>query len=156
VLTSSSSTLSELYDYAHLRVEQRLARMEGVGKVEVYGSPYALRIQVNPEWMAARGLTFDEVRARVAQATGNLPLGVLETAGRKFTLEVPGRLKSAAEFRNLLLAPDVRLKDIAEVLDGLESEEVFHHITKDKNNLAVILGIKKQSGANAVKISEQL
>jgi HAE1 family hydrophobic/amphiphilic exporter-1 len=156
VLTSSSSTLSELYDYAHLRVEQRVARIEGVGKVEVYGSPYALRIQVNPEWMAARGLTFDEVRASISQATGNIPVGVLETAGRKFTLEVPGRLKSAAEFRNLQIAPDVRLKEIAEVLDGLESEEVFHHITKEKNNLAVILGVKKQSGANAVKISQQL
>src|SRR3984957_4287828 len=156
ILTSSSSTLSELYDYAHTRVEQRVARLDGVGKVEVYGSPYALRIQVNPELMAARGLTFDEVRASIAQATGNVPLGILETAGRKFTLEVPGRLKSAADFRNLQLAPDVRLKEIADVFDGLESEEVFHYITKEKNNLAVILGIKKQSNANAVKISEQL
>jgi HAE1 family hydrophobic/amphiphilic exporter-1 len=157
VLTSNSSTLSELYDYAHTRVEQRIARMDGVGKVEVYGSPYALRIHLNPELMAARGLTFDEVRASVSQATGNIPLGVLETAGRKFTLEVPGRLKSAAEFRNLQLKGDVRLKEIAEVFDGLESEdEVFHLITKETNDLAVILGIKKQSGANAVKISEQL
>jgi HAE1 family hydrophobic/amphiphilic exporter-1 len=156
VLTSDSSTLSELYDYAHTRVEQRVARIDGVGKVEVYGSPYALRIQVNPELMAARGLTFDEVRASVAQATGNVPLGILETAGRKFTLEVPGKLKSAADFRNLQLAPDVRLKEIADVFDGLESEEIFHYITQEKNNLAVILGVKKQSGANAVKISEQL
>jgi hydrophobic/amphiphilic exporter-1 (mainly G- bacteria), HAE1 family len=156
VLTSTSSTLSELYDYAHMRIEQRVARMEGVGKVEVHGSPYALRIQVNPELMAARGLGLDEVRASVEQATGNLPLGVLETEGRKFTLEVPGKLKSAAEFRNLQLAPDVRLKDVADVFDGLESEEVFHYITKDKNHLAVILGIKKQSDANAVKISQDL
>jgi HAE1 family hydrophobic/amphiphilic exporter-1 len=156
ILTSSSSTLSELYDYAHTRIEQRIARMEGVGKVEVHGSPYALRIHVNPELMAARGLTFDEVRNSIAQETGNLPLGVLETAGRKFTLEVPSWLKSAAEFRNLQLAPDVRLKEIADVFDGLESEEVFHYITKEKDNLAVILGIKKQSGANTVKISQQL
>ena len=156
VLTSGSSTLSELYDYAHTRVEQRVARLEGVGKVEVHGSPYALRIHVNPELMSARGLTFDEVRSAIAQSTGNLPLGVLETAGRKFTLSVPGQLKSAAEFRNLLLRDDIRLKEIADVFDGLESEEVFHYLTQDKDNLAVILGVKKQSGANAVKISEQL
>lgn len=156
VLTSSSSTLSELYEYAHTRVEQRVARIEGVGKVDVHGSPYALRIHVNPELMAARGLTFDEVRACIAQATGNLPLGVLETAGRKFTLEVPDHLKSASEFRNLQLAPDIRLKDIADVFDGLESEEVFHYITKEKDSFAVILGVKKQSGANAVKISQNL
>ncbi len=156
VLTSGSSTLSEMYDYAHTRVEQRIARMDGVGKVEVYGSPYALRIQISPELMAARNLSFNEVRSAVAQATGNLPLGILETAGRKFTLSVPGQLKSAAEFRNLLIKDDVRLKEIADVFDGLESDEVFHHLTRDKDNLAVILGIKKQSGANAVKISEDL
>jgi HAE1 family hydrophobic/amphiphilic exporter-1 len=146
----------ELYEYAHTRIEQRIARLEGVGKVEVHGSPYALRIQINPELMAARSLTFDEVRSAVADATGNLPLGVLKTAGRTFSLEVPGQLKSAAEFRNLLLKGDIRLKEVADVFDGLESEEVFHLINKDKDQLAIILGIKKQSGANAVKISEQL
>lgn len=156
VLTSESSTLSELYDCAHTRVEQRVAHIEGVGKVEVHGSPYALRIHANPELMAARSLSFTEVRDAISQATGNLPLGLLETAGRKFTLSVPGQLKSAAEFRNLLLKDEVRLKDVAEVFDGLESEEVFHYINKDKDNLAVILGIKKQSGANAVQISQQL
>lgn len=156
VLTSGSSPLSELYEYAHTRVEQRVARIEGVGKVEVHGSPYALRIQVNPELMAARGLTFDEVRGAVANATMNLPLGVLETTGRKFTLDVPGQIHSAAEFRNLLVKEDVRLKEIADVFDGLESDEVFHLINKDQDRLAVILGIKKQSGANAVKISEEL
>lgn len=156
VLTSDSSTLSELYDCAHTRIEQRVARIDGVGKVEVHGAPYALRIQVNPELMAARGLTFDEVRGAVANATMNLPLGVLETAGRKFTLDVPGQLKSAAEFGNLRLKEDVRLKEIADVFDGLESDEVFHLINRDQDQLAVILGIKKQSGANAVKISEEL
>jgi len=156
VLTSDSFSLSELYDYAHTRVEQRVARIEGVGKVDLHGSPYALRIQVNPELMAARGLTFDELQRAVANYTGNPPLGVLDAAGRKFTLEVPGQLKSAAEFRNLLLKEDVRLKEIADVFDGLESEEVFHFLNKEQDRLAVILGIKKLSGANAVKISEEL
>lgn len=156
VLTSSSSPLSELYEYAHTRIEQRIARMEGVGKVDVHGSPYALRIQVNPALLAARGLTFDEVRSAVAQATGSPPLGVLETAGRKFTLEVPSQCTSAAEFRNLLLKEDLRLGDVADVLDGLESEEVFHLINKDQDLSAVILGIKKQSDANAVRISKDL
>ena len=156
VLTSDSSSLSDLYEYAHTRIEQRIACIEGVGKVEVHGSPYALHIQINPELMAARGLSFDEVRHAVSQATGSFPLGVLDTPGRKFTLEIPGRLKSASEFSELQLAGNVRLKDVADVFDGLESDEVFHYLTKDKNNVAVILGIQKQSGANAVKISQEL
>src|SRR3990172_5685358 len=156
VLTSDSFSLSELYDYAHTRIEQRVARIEGVGKVDVHGSPYALRVQVNPEQMAARGLTFDELHRAVGNYTGNPPLGVLDAAGRKFTLEVPGQLKTAAEFRELLLKEDVRLKEIAEVFDSLESEEVFHYLNKEQDRLAVILGIKKLSGANAVQISTDL
>lgn len=156
VLTSSTSTMTELYDYAHTRIEQRIARIDGVGKVEVHGSPYALRIQLNPELMAARNMTFEEVRAAVANATGCLPLGILETAGRSFTLELPGHYQSASDFQNLLLKDEIRLKEIADVFDGLESEEVFHLINKDQDRIAAIIGVKKQTGANAVKISEQL
>ena len=156
ILTSSSLPLSELYDYAHGRIEQRIARIEGVGKVEVHGSPYAVRISLNPELMTARGLTFEEVRTSIAQATGTLPLGRLDTPGRKFTLELPGRFQNAADFANLALTPHVHLKDIAEVNDGLEQEEVFHYVTKDQDNLAVIFGIQKQNNANAVKISQEL
>ena len=156
MLTSKASTLAELYDYAHTRIEQRLARMDGVAKIEVHGSPYAIRIHLNPELMAARGLTFDEVKQAIVQATGTLPLGMLETPGRKFTLELPGQYKSAADFANLPLNTQVRLKEIAEVKDGLESEDIFHYYTKDDHNTAIILGIQKQNDANAVKISRDL
>ncbi len=156
VLTSSTAPLSELYDYAHARIESRVARIEGVGKVQVHGSPYAVRIQLNPELMAARALTFEEVRSAVSQAAGTMPLGVLDTPGRKFTLEVPSSLKQAVDFANLSITPHVRLKEIADVYDGLESEEIFHYITPQQDSLAVILGIQKQSNANAVRISSEL
>jgi len=156
VLTSPSASLAELYDYARNSIEQRVSRIEGVGKVEVYGSPYAVRIQLNPELMAARGLSFEEVRGTISHATETLPLGALDTPGRKFTLEIPGRLQNARDFENLALAPQVRLKDIADVADGLEQDTVFRFVTKDQNNLSVICGIQRQTGANTVKISEEL
>jgi hydrophobic/amphiphilic exporter-1 (mainly G- bacteria), HAE1 family len=156
VLTSSSSSLADLYDYAHSRIEQRVARIEGISKVQVHGSPYAVRIYLNPELMAARGLAFNEVRGAISDAIGTLPLGMLDTPGRKFTLEIPGRIQKASDLANLALAPNVYLKDIAQVTDGLESDEVFHFLTKEENHLAVILGVQKQNGANAVAISEEL
>ncbi len=156
VLTSPTATLAELYDYAHTRVEQKIARIEGVGKVLVHGSPYAVRIQLNPERISARHLTFDEVRAAIEMATGMHPLGVLDTPGRKFTLEIPSEYKNAADFSQLLLAPDVRLKDVAQITDGLESEEVYHFLTPSSNELAVVLGVQKQAGANAVTISKEI
>jgi hydrophobic/amphiphilic exporter-1 (mainly G- bacteria), HAE1 family len=156
VLTSPSSSLAELYEYAHTRIEQRIARIDGVGKVEVHGSPYAVRIELNPELMAARHVTFEEVRHAISQATNNVPLGILDTPGRKFTLEVPHSFQNAADFSEFLILPDIRLKEIAIVRDGLDSEEVFHYLTKDQNSFAVILGIQKQAGANTVKISQEL
>ncbi len=156
VLTSSTSTLSELYDYAHTRVEPKIARINGVGAVQIHGSPYAVRIQLNPELMSARGLTFHDVQGAIREATGTLPLGILDTPGRKFSLEVPGYFTCAEDFAHLRLADDVYLKDIAEVFDGLESEEVFHYLTPDENNLAIVLGVQKRGDANAVKISREI
>jgi hydrophobic/amphiphilic exporter-1 (mainly G- bacteria), HAE1 family len=156
VLSSSSASLADLYDCAHKRMEQRLARIEGVSKVQVYGSPYAIRIQLNPELMAARGLTFDEVKSAIRQAAGSIPLGVLDTPGRKFTLDIPCQIQNAEGFANLALTAQVHLKDIADVSDSLESDEVFHYLTKDQNSVAVILAIQKQNGSNAVKISEDI
>lgn len=156
ILSSETASLAELYDVAHQRIEQRLARIDGVGKVEVYGSPYAVRIHLNPERMAARGLTFAEIQTAITAATGNFPLGSLDTEGRKFTLEVPGRLNSAVDFQNLALTPQVRLKEIADVKDGLENEDIFRFLTPNKNSPTVIIGIQKQNTANAVRISEDL
>ncbi|MBS0615688.1 MAG: efflux RND transporter permease subunit [Verrucomicrobia bacterium] len=156
ILSSESASLAELYDVAHQRIEQRLARIDGVGKVEVHGSPYAVRIYLNPEQMAGRGVTFEEVKTAITQATGSAPLGRLDTEGRKFTLEVPSRLCTAADFQNLALTPQVRLKEIAEVRDGLESEDIFRFLTPDKSSPTVIIGIQKQNTANAVRISEDL
>lgn len=156
VLTSPLMPVADLYEYAHTRIEQRLARIEGVGKVEVYGSPYAVRIYLNPELLAARSLTFEEVHQAVASATGTLPVGVLDTPGRKFTLEVPGRVQNAEDLAHLLVAPQVRLKDIAEVVDGHESDAVFRYVTQGSDQLAIILAIQKQNNANAVKISQEI
>jgi HAE1 family hydrophobic/amphiphilic exporter-1 len=155
VLTSSSASLSDLYDIAHKRIEPRLSTIEGVGRVQVHGSPYALKIHLNPELMAARGITFDEVRKAIISATDAAPLGTLDTPGRKFSLELPGQFLCAADFSGLSVN-GVALADIGEVNDGLESDEVFHYITKDQDNFAVILAVQKQAGANAVKISEEI
>ncbi len=156
ILSSDTASLAELYDIAHQRIEQRIARIDGVGKVEVHGSPYAIRIHLNPENLAARGLTFEEVTRAITQATGSAPLGSLDTEGRKFTLEIPSQMNNAADFQNLAITPQIRLKEIATARDGLEKEEIFHYLTPEKNSPAVILGIQKQNTANAVRISQDL
>ncbi|MES2198562.1 MAG: efflux RND transporter permease subunit [Chlamydiota bacterium] len=156
VVTSHLSSLAELHEYANSCIKQKISHIPGVGQVQIHGSRYAVRISLNPELMAARGLTFDEVKSVLKAATKTLPLGELDTPGRTFSLEIPGSFQNAADFSRLLIKPHVYLKDIATVLDGAESKEVFHYVTKDQNTLAVIIGVQKQAGANAVKISEEI
>ena len=154
VLTSAASSIAELRDYSDVYIQQRLARIEGVSSVDTFGSPYAVRIKLNPELMAARKIALNQVLYAIKQYNTEMPLGVIKTGTRMLTLEMHGKLQNAKDFGNLIVADGpVRLQDIAEVTDGAESEMEFHFVTRDDNTLALILGVKKMSGANTVSIS---
>lgn len=160
LLTSPTASVAELREYGDLYVEPRLSRIEGVANIDTFGAPYAVKIRLNPELMAARGLGMDQVLSAIRSQNADLPLGSIKTGTRNLTIELPGQLQNAKEFANLAVAPGpVLLKDIGTVSDGSEYEQEFHFIDKDKNglhkhNLALIFGIKKISGANTVAISQ--
>jgi HAE1 family hydrophobic/amphiphilic exporter-1 len=160
VLTSPTLTIAELYDYAHQEVEQQLARIEGISKAEVYGSPFAIHLQLNPELLAARSIGFDEVLSAIRSYNTNLPLGILNTDERKFTIELDGSLLNGGDFGNIILSRQnplqapVRLKDVSAIVEGLESDEAYHFVTAKTSESAIILGIQKQNGANTVSISK--
>lgn len=160
VLTSSTASVAELREYADVYIEPRLSRIEGVATVDTFGAPYAVKISLNPELMAARQLGIDQVLNAVKQQNADLPLGTIKTGTRKLTIELPGRLQNAKDFANLVVAPGpILLKDIGTVSDAAEYDQEFHFLTKDEHNvpkssLALVFGIKKISGANTVGISE--
>ncbi len=156
VLTSPINSLSELYDAARQRIEPAIARIHGVGAVQLLGSSYAIHIQLNPELMAAKKITVDEVKRAIEHATGNLPLGTLETTSRKYTLELNHSFTSAKDFGTLNITPHVRIKDIAELFDGFASDQIYRFVTKEENQLAIVLGIQKRKGANLVQVSKEI
>lgn len=160
VMTSASASIAEMREYADLYVEPRLSRIEGVANVDTYGSPYAVKIKLNPDLMAARHLSLDEVLNAIRQQNADRPLGMIKTGTRRLTIELPGQLQNAKDFANIVVADGpILLKDIATVTDDSEYDQEFHFISKDSNNvpqnsLALIFGIKKISGSNTVAISE--
>lgn len=157
VMTSPSADIATLREYGDLYVEPRLARIEGVANVEAFGAPFAIKIKINPELMAARQLNFDQVIAAIRQQKGDLPLGIIKTGTRELALELPGQLQEAKDFDNLVVAPGpIRLKDIATIEDGAEANSEFHYVTRDSNKLALIFGIGKINGANTVAISKAI
>jgi HAE1 family hydrophobic/amphiphilic exporter-1 len=155
VMTSPSATVADLRELGDLYVEPRLSRIEGVATVEAFGPPHAIKVQFNPDLLAARHLTLEQVISMIRQQKGDLPLGIIKTGTRELALELPGRFQDSADFANLLIADGpVYLRDVATVENSSDSHGEFNYVTRDSNRTALIFGIKKVNGANTVAISD--
>src|SRR5206468_2222083 len=125
-LTSETLPLSQVDEYAEILVAQRLSALSGVAQVQVFGAQkYAVRVQVDPNALAAMGIGLDQVRDAIAAANSNKPVGSLSGPRQSLTLEASGQLTKAAGYRPLIVAyrkgNPVRLGDVAQVLDSVEN-----------------------------------
>jgi HAE1 family hydrophobic/amphiphilic exporter-1 len=157
-LTSETLPLSTVDEYANTILAQRISMINGVAQVNVFGSQkYAVRIQLDPNQLAARQIGIDEVVNAVQRGNVDLPVGTLDAPNRAFTLVTDGQLKNAEAYRALVVtyrngAP-VRLRDLGKVLDSVENNKVASWF-KDKR--AIILGVQRQSGANVVEVVDAI
>lgn len=157
-LTSTTLPLHQMNEYADTMIAQRLSTLEGVAQVVVTGAQkYAVRVQVNPDLLAARGIGIDEVAAAVAQANSNLPLGVLDGAQQAFTVESTAQLMDAAGYRETIVAyrngNPVRLHQLGRVFDSVENDKVAAWY-KDERSIG--LQIQKQPGSNTVAVVDRV
>lgn len=85
-LVNPNMTLGDLYDYGNTFIGERLSMIEGVSQVITYGSPYAARIQVDPEKLAAKNIGIDQIADLLSQGNVDLPLGTLWGKRDDFTI----------------------------------------------------------------------
>lgn len=157
IMTSSTHSIGDMRNYADSYIQKRLERIPGVANVDIFGAPYAIRIQVNPELLAAREIDFETIVGNVRKHSADKPLGAIKTGTKTLTLELEGRLQEVEDFENLVIAEGpVRLKDVAEVVFEPESSQEFIFATKDDKTRALVIGISKQNRANTVAISNQV
>jgi HAE1 family hydrophobic/amphiphilic exporter-1 len=155
-LTSTTLPLPQLDEYGETFLAQRLSTVSGVAQVQVFGSAkYAVRIQVDPKALAARGIGLDEVTAAVSAGNPNLPTGTLWGPQRAYTVLADGSISSAPEFRKLAVtyqngAP-VRLEDVAEVLDDVQDSR---NASCYDGKRAIVLAIQRQPGTNTVQVAD--
>ncbi|HWC74266.1 MAG TPA: efflux RND transporter permease subunit, partial [Gemmatimonadales bacterium] len=155
-LTSSTMPLPALDEYAETFLAQRLSTVNGVAQVQVFGSAkYAVRIQVDPNALASRGIGLDEVTAAVSAGNPNLPTGTLWGPQRAYTVLADGSISSAPEFRKLAVtyqngAP-VRLEDVARVLDDVQDSR---NASWYDGKRAIVLAIQRQPGTNTVQVAD--
>jgi HAE1 family hydrophobic/amphiphilic exporter-1 len=157
-LTSARVPLWTLDDYGQNLMAQRISTVSGVAQVSVFGSQkYAVRVQVNPDAMASRGIGIDEVEQAISQANVNMPVGTINGQQRAFTIQASGQLMQAAPFNQVIVAyrngAPVRLQDIGRAIDGVEDDRTGAWFNDNTHHEpSVILAIQRQPGANTIDV----
>ncbi|CDZ93325.1 MdtB/MuxB family multidrug efflux RND transporter permease subunit [Pseudomonas saudiphocaensis] len=157
-ITSESLALPKLHDLVDTRMAQKLAQISGVGMVSIAGGQRpAVRIRVNPEALAAYGLSLADVRSLVTSSNVNQPKGNFDGPTRVSMLDANDQLRTPEEYAELILAYEdgatLRLKDIAEIIDGAENERLAAWANESQ---AVLLNIQRQPGANVIEVVERI
>lgn len=157
-LKSDILKLSDVDDFAENDIAQRLSTLPGVAQVNVYGAQkYAVRIKANLDALASRGLTVDDLKAAIASANDNSPVGTLSGPERTVTLAATGPITRAAGYTPLIVAwqngAPVRVADVAEARDSVENDKVAAWLDGTR---AIIVAIQRQPDANTVEVVDRI
>ena len=157
-LTSQTMPIRDVSDLADTLVAQRLAEVVGVGRVSVGGGVKpAVRVQANAQRLAAYGLTLATLRTAVAGASVAGPKGSIDGDRQSFTISANDQISTAAAYADVIVASvdgaPVRLRDVAEVVDGVEDENVS---ATYQGAPAIVIDVQRQPGANTVETVDLL
>ncbi|SCX42102.1 hydrophobic/amphiphilic exporter-1, HAE1 family [Nitrosospira sp. Nsp1] len=152
-LTSPSMSLPELNSFAEDLISPTLSTLPGVAQVQINGQKkYAVRVLVNPEALAVRDLTLDDIAVALQTANANSPIGTLEGPRQALTIQANRQLSNAAAFAKLIVATSpsgnpVRLSEVAQVEDSVQSLKTASWVNGEQ---AITLSVQRQPGANTV------
>jgi HAE1 family hydrophobic/amphiphilic exporter-1 len=153
-IDSDTLPLYAVNEYADTLLAQRISMVSGVARVFVYGAQkYAVRVQVDPDQLAAHGIGINEVQAAIATSNTNLPTGRLDGDKQAFTIESNGTLSNADAYRPIIVAwrqgVPVRLEQLGKVIDSVDNDKIAAWFN---NKRAMILAVQRQPGTNTVEV----
>ncbi len=157
-LTSRTVPLRTLSDIADTLLAQRLSEVGGVGRVSVQGGVRpAVRIQADLARLASYRIGLEDLRTAIVGANVAGPKGALDGLRQSYTIAANDQLEAASAYRNVVVAyrtgAPVLLRDVAEVVDGLEDSRVGAWYGGET---AVVLDIQRQPGANVVQTVDRI
>ena len=157
-VSSTTLPLSTVHRYADTVMAQRISMVSGVAQVQVFGEQkYAVRAQLDPKALAARGIGIDEVTTAIQRANVNLPTGLLTGAHKAFTVQANGQLLDSVAYRPLIVTyrngSPVRLEELGNIIDSVQNDKV---IMWDNGRQAEALAIRKQPGTNTVQVVDNI
>ncbi|WP_313194248.1 efflux RND transporter permease subunit [Shinella zoogloeoides] len=157
-LRSDTVPLTRLDAFAEDVISPTLSTLDGVAQVSVLGSQqYAVRIQIDPDALAARGISVPTLQQAIADANSDTPLGTLRSEGRQLTLVTDGGLENAAAFSKIIVSNGaggpVRLGDVTKVVDSVANTQVA---SRYDGSRAIILAVQRQPDANTVAVVDRV
>jgi hydrophobic/amphiphilic exporter-1 (mainly G- bacteria), HAE1 family len=157
-LRSKTMPLWQVDEYAQNMLIQRIAMVSGVAQVQVFGTQrYSVRVQADPDRLASKGISLDEVREALTRNNVNLPAGALYGEQRQFTVQANSQLTSAAQFRPMIIAVrngnPVRLEHVADVIDSVQNDKSVFWFNGEP---ALVLAIQKQPGTNTIAVVDAI
>ena len=157
-LTSDNLPLSMVNEYAETFLAQRISTISGVAQVQVFGQQkYAVRVQVDPNQLASRGVGINEVEQAIAQANVNLPTGTLYGKDRTFAVQATGQLFNAAAFRPIIVTyrngSAVRLSELGRIIDSVQNDKIAAWF---KGKRGIVLAIQRQPGTNTIEVVDSI
>ena len=157
-VTSATLPLTELEDLADTRLATKISQLPGVGLVSIAGGQRpAVRIQANPDALAAYGLNIDDLRTTIGSANVNIAKGSFDGPMRAYTINANDQLKSADEYKDIVIAykngAPVKLSDVATVVQGAENTKLAAWMN---GRPAVIVNIQRQPGANVIAVVDAI
>ena len=157
-LTSDTLSQGQLYDAASTVLAQRLSQVEGVGQVSIGGSSLpAVRVELDPNRLAANKLNMDDVRSAIVGTNANRPKGVVEDGERAWQVGANDQARTAEDYKPLIVAwksgAAVRLSDVARVRDGVQDDRNYGYAN---GRAAVLLMVNRQPGANIIETVDRV
>ena len=157
-VTSDSLPLTTVDAFAENILLQKISQIAGVGLVGIGGQQKpAVRVQLDPQALAARGISLEDVRNVLGQANVDLPKGTLNSPRQTFTLNTNDQLLKPDQYDNLVIAyrngGPVRVRDVGHAVSAAENDLVAGWYNQGR---AIILGIQRQPGANVIETVDRI
>ena len=157
-ITSDSLPLTTVDAYAENILLQKISQISGVGLVGIGGQQKAaVRIQVDPQALAARGINLEDVRTVLGQANVDLAKGTLNSPRQTYTLNTNDQIFHPDQYADLVVAyrngSPVRIRDIGRAISAPENDLIAGWYN---NQRAVILAIQRQPGANVIETVQRI
>src|SRR5882724_10624023 len=157
-LSSDTLPMERVNDLADTVLAQKLSEVTGVGLVTIEGNQKpAVRVRINPAAIAARGISFEDIRTALTQNNINAPKGNFDGPRQSYAIGANDQIFSAAEYGSVIIAykngMPVRLKDIGDVIDNVENVRLAGWVGEHP---AVIVDVQRQPGANIIQTADRV